>query len=292
MTVRRRWGISLAGITVAATPALVAFTASGPAAPAAAEAATTAAVHSSASDAGHVTVTHGPAIRNGGVGVHIVSRPGTRPLSEHGGIAREEESTNWSGYAADSGTYSSVSASWVQPAVSCSSGSQYAAFWVGLDGYSSSTVEQTGTDSDCDNGSPSYYGWYETYPNPSYNFGDTVEPGDTIDASVTYEGDNNFLYTLADETQGWSVNTNQTEDDAALSSAEVIIEAPSSDSGVLPLADFGTVNLSDALVDGSDIGSDNPAQIVIADSSGNLEDTVSSLSSNGENFSATWESSS
>src|SRR5215467_11203890 len=55
------------------------------------------------------------------------------------------QSTNWSGYAATTGTYTSVSASWIQPAGNCPSwfGSQYAAFWVGLDGFSSSTVEQT-----------------------------------------------------------------------------------------------------------------------------------------------------
>jgi len=28
----------------------------------------------------------------------------------------------------------------------------------------SDSVEQTGTDSDCDGGSPGYYGWYEMYP--------------------------------------------------------------------------------------------------------------------------------
>lgn len=41
------------------------------------------------------------------------------------------------------------------------------AFWVGLDGSSSTSVEQLGRDSDCDSGTPSYYAWYEMYPNPS-----------------------------------------------------------------------------------------------------------------------------
>jgi len=55
-------------------------------------------------------------------------------------------SSNWSGYAATSTTtqYTSVTASWTQPAGQCSRGDQYSAFWAGLDGYSSPTVEQTG----------------------------------------------------------------------------------------------------------------------------------------------------
>ena len=52
------------------------------------------------------------------------------------------------GKTATTGTYTSVSASWTQPG-SCSGGDQYAAFWVGLDGYSSSSVEQTGSEVDC-----------------------------------------------------------------------------------------------------------------------------------------------
>src|ERR1035438_10402374 len=65
------------------------------------------------------------------------------------GISHQATSTNWSGYAATTGTYTSVSASWTQPKGTCTSGDQYAAFWVGLDGYSSSSVEQTGSEVDC-----------------------------------------------------------------------------------------------------------------------------------------------
>ena len=83
-----------------------------------------------------------------------------------GGISHQAESTNWSGYAATAGTYTSVSASWTQPTGTCSRGDQYAAFWVGLDGYSSSTVEQTGSEVDCVGRTAEYYAWYEMYPGP------------------------------------------------------------------------------------------------------------------------------
>lgn len=73
-------------------------------------------------------------------------------------------SSNWSGYAALGTSFNFAYASWIVPKVTCSSGDQYAAFWVGLDGYSSDTVEQTGTDSNCDGKNPSYYAWYEFLP--------------------------------------------------------------------------------------------------------------------------------
>jgi hypothetical protein len=216
-------------------------------------------------------------------------KPGTA-LNAASGISKEAESTNWSGYAADSGTYTSVSASWVEPTGTCTSATRYSSFWVGLDGYTSSSVEQTGTDTDCVNGSPQYYGWYEMYPAGSNSFGNTVKAGDDITASVVYEGSNEFELTLADTTQNWSVSTTQTLSGAARSSAEVIIEAPccTNSGGILPLADFGTVHVSDSVVDGDPIGDSNPAEIIMVDSSGHDKDTVSSLSDD-ENFSATWE---
>ena len=59
------------------------------------------------------------------------------------------ESSNWSGYAVLGSSFTSAQASWTVPAAVCPTGPGqnvlYAAFWVGLDGYSSSTVEQTGT---------------------------------------------------------------------------------------------------------------------------------------------------
>ena len=43
-------------------------------------------------------------------------------------------------------------------------GFPYSSFWVGIDGYSSSSVEQLGTDSDCAGNTPDYYAWWEMYP--------------------------------------------------------------------------------------------------------------------------------
>ena len=206
------------------------------------------------------------------------------------GLSNQAESTNWSGYAGTTGTYTSVSASWTQPAGKCSRGDQYAAFWVGLDGYNSNSVEQTGSDVDCIGRTAHYYSWYEMYPNPSVTYSNTVRAGDHFNASVTYEGNNSYSLFIADTTQGWSHTTVQSLSGAPRSSAEVIVEAPccTAGGGILPLADFGTVSITGSTANGAALGNaGGVTQIIMVDSAGRDKDTVSSLSG-GENFSATW----
>jgi hypothetical protein len=222
--------------------------------------------------------------------IHLV---GGASASAHSGIGHQTqaESTNWSGYAATSGTYKSVSASWTQPAGTCKSGDQYAAFWVGIDGYSSETVEQTGSEVDCDGSHAEYYAWYEMYPGPSENYSNTVKPGDHFNATVTYLSGEEFSLYIADTTQGWSHTTDATLGQApALSSAEVIVEAPccTASGGILPLTDFGTVSITGSEANGAAIGNAGGlTEITMIDNEGRDKDTVSSLSS-GENFSAKW----
>ena len=149
------------------------------------------------------------------------------------------ESTNWSGYAVTGTSFTSAVGSWVVPTATCTSGVLYASFWVGIDGYSSSTVEQTGTDSDCVGTGPVYYAWYEFYPHPSINIGSVpVSPGNQMSASVTYNG-SEFTITITNETTGKSYTKSSTVSGAKRSSAEWIAEAPccTSSGGILPLAD-------------------------------------------------------
>jgi Peptidase A4 family len=206
------------------------------------------------------------------------------------GASAEAESTNWSGYAVTGadGAYKSVSASWKEPTATCSGRSdQYAAFWVGLDGYSSDSVEQTGTDSDCDGRTPSYYGWYEMYPADPVNFRNAVSPGDSFTASVTFSGTETYTLVLKDVTRGWTQTITKNEAGLDRSSAEVITEAPSSESGVLPLADFGTINYSASTANGTSLGSQSPTEIIMIDSSNRDKDSTSAIGSGGA-FSNTW----
>jgi hypothetical protein len=233
---------------------------------------------------------------------HIVARPsGFRPgglmvkpsggshLSTHAGHTTAE-STNWSGYAAtgSNGAFKSVSASWTEPTATCTGRSaQYSSFWVGLDGYNSSSVEQTGTDADCSGRTPEYYGWYEMYPAYPVNFSNTVQPGDSMSASVTFSGTNTYTLVLKDITRGWTQTVVKNQSGLARSSAEVITEAPSSSSGVLPLADFGTVKYSTSSANGTSLASHSPVEIIMVDNSGRDKDSTSSINSSG-GFSNTW----
>ena len=74
-------------------------------------------------------------------------------------------STNWSGYAVSGAadSVSKVAGTWTVPTVSTSTNG-YSAVWVGIDGYSSSSVEQIGTGKEVYGGKASYYAWYEMYP--------------------------------------------------------------------------------------------------------------------------------
>jgi hypothetical protein len=213
-----------------------------------------------------------------------VSAAHTRSLSF------EAQSTNWSGYAATTGTYTTVSASWTQPAGICSRGDQYSAFWVGLDGYNSSSVEQTGSAVDCIGRTARYYAWYEMYPAASVTYPNTVRAGDHFTASVTYIGSNQYTLTISDSTQNWTQSTTKSLSGAPRSSAEVIAEAPccTASGGILPLTDFGTMSFTGSTANGSAIGNAGGlTEIIMVDNSGRDKDTISSLSS-GENFSATW----
>ena len=230
-------------------------------------------------------VTH-QAFRPGGL---MIRPSGVARVTGHGRNTTAE-STNWSGYAVTgaNGAFTSVSGSWTQPAATCPRrGSQYASFWVGLDGFNSNSVEQTGTDSDCSRGTPHYYGWYEMYPAFPVNFSNPVHPGDAMSASVTFSGSETFTLVLHDATQGWTQNIVQNQTGLARSSAEVITEAPSSNSGVLPLANFGTINYSTSSANGSSLGTQNPTQIIMINKSGAQKDSTSSISSGGA-FSNSW----
>jgi hypothetical protein len=191
------------------------------------------------------------------------------------------------GYVDTAGTYTSVSASWTQPTGTCSSGDQYAAFWVGIDGYSSETVEQTGTEVDCIGKIAEYYAWYEMYPGASENYSNTVKPGDHFTATVTWLGGEKFSLYVDDSTEGWSHTTDASLGETpARTSAEVIVSAPccTSSGGVLPLTDFGSVTFTDATANGEPIGTPSldPVELTMPGVG------CTSLTNDGENFTCTW----
>jgi hypothetical protein len=233
-------------------------------------------------------------------------------------------SGNWSGYAVTGTSFTQALGSWIVPAVDCSvTPSTYSSFWVGIDGYSDSTVEQTGTDSDCSGGTPTYYAWYEFYPQPSFYACErgrnqpacalkNLTPGDVMQASVTFTPGRlaafapnlgTYTVTITDVTTGATFTTTALGNDQR-SSVEWIAEAPSLSTGVVPLADFGTVSFG---VDSTSVANTNYAtegagnsmpissfgssvQEIVMASGGTNEAVPSALSTDGTSFTVTWSS--
>lgn len=171
-------------------------------------------------------------------------------------------SANWAGYAdsATGGTqFRYVAAQFTMPTVYCprspagSSGYAYSSHWVGLDGFSDSTVEQTGVAGYCNSaGTPGYYAWYEMYPQGPVAY-TGVSPGDTVQVSVFYNasttGYNLFLKDVT--TGGYLLVTDYCPSGSTClnSSAEVISEDPGGAvANGYNLADFGQANYENTIV--------------------------------------------
>jgi hypothetical protein len=301
----RSGALALIGLAATVAPVLTAAT-SSPAAGAATKANTaTAGAAKSGAATPHITpgLYHLPIVGK-------VTLPGLG--SSLGGVrhATAVQSSNWSGYADIDDTFNSVVASWVEPKATCSSTSgglsgllggpsTAGAFWVGLDGYNSTSVEQLGTDSDCDGATPTYYAWYEMYPNPSVTLPNTVKPGDSLTAYTSYAG-SQFTLNIQDSTQGWTFSQPETCS-FSRSSAEVIAEAPEECTTLfcseVPLTNFGQVNFTGTKVANASgtsggLSAFDAQEITMADSTtGTVEAQPSALSSDGSAFSVTYKSS-
>jgi Peptidase A4 family len=219
------------------------------------------------------------------------SASGVRGLSQ-------VQSTNWSGYADTGSGFSTVTGSWTEPTATCSSRTtSLAAFWVGIDGYSSSSVEQDGTLVECYRGTAYYYTWWEMYPtNAIQVVGSTLKAGDAISASVVRSGSSYTLKVTDSTHTANSFTTTQTCSSCANSSAEWIAEAPSSSSGVEPLTNFHSWTESGATVKAGStsgvISSFTDDEITMIDSSGLTKALPGALNSSGNGFGVTWERSS
>jgi hypothetical protein len=152
-------------------------------------------------------------------------------------------SYNWSGYADDAsttGTFAQVSGSWVTPHAICTAEDTITSEWVGLDGWSDSTVEQDGTLDWCFEGTAYYYTWYEMYPAGTVTVGTSLKPGDAIKASVIRTG-TSYKLAVTDTTNTANSFTETTSCPASTcldTSAEWIAERPAFSIGIAPLADY------------------------------------------------------
>lgn len=162
--------------------------------------------------------------------------------------------SNWGGYVAirTAGTFTKASASWKVAKVTCN-GSGLFAPWVGIDGDGSSTVEQTGVQTECNGTTPEYSAWYEMYPQSPVYYPDPISLGDKFNASVTANG-TQFTLKITDVTKGWTESVTQTLASAQRLSAEAVIEAP----GGYP--DFQVQKFMNVKFNGKSLKSWNPTE--------------------------------
>ncbi|QMU75485.1 hypothetical protein GXW83_06735 [Streptacidiphilus sp. PB12-B1b] len=161
-------------------------------------------------------------------------------------------SSPWGGYVATGSGFRSIVGSWTEPPVTCTSRNNLFAPWVGIDGYGSQTVEQTGAQVSCSSGRAVYSAWYEMYPaNPVY-LSNPVAAGDSFTGSVTTTGNGSYKISLSDNTQGWTYNTTQRLS-AQNVSAEAIIESPTSS-----YPKFTATSFSGITVNGNTFSAYNP----------------------------------
>lgn len=192
-------------------------------------------------------------VKPGGPMAAPAPRPGTPETFS--GTTVNLVSGNWGGYVAQRQgvKFRYVRATFFVPYVDCaSSPTSFSGHWVGLDGSGNSTVEQDGILAACQSGAPVYSAWYEMYPLPPVYSTITVRPGNSIVASAYYDsGTGKFTLSLTDTTNGQHFSHTMSCPSGSRcrrASAEVISEAPSNGSSVLPLTDFRAESFSDIVV--------------------------------------------
>jgi len=212
-----------------------------------------------------------------------------RPLTHtHPLLGTESQSLNWSGYDVADGLFTSVTATWTQPRVR-SSGSTFSVtgFWVGLDGDGSNTVEQIGTEGYSE-GVVGYDAWYEMYPQSPVTIGMSIHAGDVLTGTVTCSVPSTFTLSLVNHTTGATFTTTQPMSMLpALASAEIIVEAPSSSNGIVPLADFTLCEFSECAIDGQPVGNYDWTSIDMVKQNGTPLDLALPLSADGAGFGVT-----
>ena len=189
---------------------------------------------------------------------------------------------NWGGYVS-MGSFTTATASWREPSVTCNSRNDLFAPWVGIDGDGSSTVEQTGVATDCSSGRAVYQAWYEMYPAAPVYYSESAAPvraGDSFTATVTRSG-NSYKLDISDTTAGWSKTTTQSLN-AQHSTAEAIIESPTDSYPSIN----GGISFSGVKFDGRNLGNTNPRGLN-ADDRGSGTYSPGAIGSDGQSFTMT-----
>ena len=244
---------------------------------------TTASVPTAASPHGAVPPSAGTA-RRAPDASEIRSIP-ARSLSHLATLTRKKanpRSTNWAGYAVTGGSYTSVASNWVEPSVTCTANG-IVGFWIGLDGWGSTSVEQDGTGVDCSSGSPQQFAWWETYPENSIQVYDApVAAGDRMSSEVASEGNGQYVMALTDWTANWSERNVVSAPTAQNASAEIVAEAVTNGDSITALPDFGSIAFTGSAINGGSLQSAAAEPIDMTDLTDNLIASTAAADQSGD----------
>lgn len=196
-------------------------------------------------------------------------------------------SANWSGYIAQSGTYTGVGASWIVPAVQPSLSLKTDSAWVGIGGVSSADLIQMGTEATSVEGAVTYQAWYEVLPKYAIPIPMQINAGDQIQANITLMKSNKWQLSLQDLSSGKDYSK-LISYHSRMNSAEWIEEMPSSGTGLIPLDNFGKVKFENgwAINNGAKMSLKDAGALPVkmASSSGKIIASPSKLISKGRAF--------
>ena len=199
----------------------------------------------------------------------------------------ETTSQNWSGYVASGGTFTSVTGTWIVPAVSASRAGADAT-WVGIGGATTTDLLQAGTQAVVSGGDVQYQAWIEMLPQSSQTVPLAISAGDTVTVTLTQQSTGVWSISIEDLATAQSYSTTIAYA-STLSSAEWIEEAPSAGRGIVPLSEFGTVRFvaGSIVLDGKTLTLSEAAAtaITMVDRFGQTLAAPSALAADGSGFS-------
>ena len=201
-----------------------------------------------------------------------------------------DTSSNWSGYVANGGTYTSVTGTWIVPQVGATTTGADAT-WVGIGGVTGTDLIQAGTQATVTgDGSVTYSTWTEILPDFSRTTPLGVTAGDSVTVTITEQTSGVWLIVMVNNTTRESYEKTLRYA-SSRSSAEWVQEAPSTGRGIVPLDDFGTVRFlaGSAVRDGKALGLSalGATPIAMINRAGQAIALPSTLGADGSSFAVT-----
>ena len=206
--------------------------------------------------------------------------------SDMANTADSTASPIWSGYITAGGGFSRVTATWTEPAIQAKEGGTAVAFWAGLAGTNTKTVQQIGTEAISEGrGGAVHDAWFEMYPRPPVEISPnrlSIVAGDVLTATVASLGHRRYRLQLVNRTTGRAFSTVQRARSDDASRGAIIVESQGPRGPVL--AHFAPTHFRSCAFDGHPVDYWNVLKLDITNVTGGWETATSELGDDGASF--------